>query len=352
MGPGFAGPANYAAFADLVLMVEGRSAMGLAGPALVKAAIGEDLDKESLGGAKFHVEKTGMADIACADDAEVIAHIRNFLSFLPTNASQPVPRGPQRDDAFGRVERLRTIIPENRRRAYDVKKVVELIVDDGEYFELHPKFARNAVTALARIDGRPVGVVANNPMHVAGALDADGSEKLARFATFCSAFDLPIVALCDTPGFMVGTKSEQAGVLRRSAKIIHALAHSHVPLYSIVLRKGYGLGWNAMGGGRAFGSDLTLAWPTAEIVAMSIEGAVDVALRREWQDDDDPQAARQALIDKFLAEGSAERAAAAFSFDELIDPADSRARLAMALRNHVGPSVQQLPPKRHGIQPL
>lgn len=351
-GPGFAGPANYGALADLVLMVEGRSAMGLAGPALVKAAIGEDLDKEALGGTRFHVERTGMADLACADDVEVITQVKRFLSYLPTNASSAAPRLPSRDAAGELVEDLRTVIPESRRRAYDVKRVVELVVDDGEYFELHPAFARNAVTALARIDGRSVGVVANNPMHLAGALDAHASEKIARFLTLCSAYDLPVVALCDTPGFMVGSKSEEAGVVRRSAKIVHALAHSGVPLYSVVLRKGYGLGWNAMGGGRAFGSDITLVWPTAEIVAMSIEGAVDVAMRRDWQDAEDPAAARQAIIDRLLAEGSAARAAAAFTVDELIDPAETRARIAMALRNHVGPSVQQLPPKRHGIPPL
>lgn len=352
MGPGFAGPANYGSLADLVLMVEGRSAMGLAGPALVKAAIGEDLTKEELGGARFHTEKTGMADLACADDAEVIRHIRTFLSYLPTNAGRPAPRLPARDDALDLVEELRTVIPENRRRAYDVKKVVRLIVDDGEFFELRPGWAKNMVTALARIDGRSVGIVANNPMYLAGALDANASEKMARFLTLCSAFDLPVVALCDTPGFMVGSKAELSGIVRRSAKVIYALAHSHVPLYSIVLRKGYGLGWNAMGGGRAFGSDITMAWPTAEILAMSIEGAVDVALRGEWENEPDPAAARQALIDRFLHDGRAERAAAAFSFDELIDPAESRARLALALRNHVGPSVLQMPPKRHGIPPL
>ncbi|HEY8532644.1 MAG TPA: acyl-CoA carboxylase subunit beta [Micromonospora sp.] len=352
MGPGFAGPANYAAFADLVLMVEGRSAMGLAGPALVKAAIGEDLDKEQLGGARFHVEKTGMADLACRDDAEVIRHIKTFLSYLPTNASQQAPRLPERPDATAWVEELRTIIPENRKRAYDVKKIIRLIVDDGEIFELHPQWAKNAVTGLARINGHSVGVVANNPMYLAGALDANASEKIARFITFCSAFGLPIVSLCDTPGFMVGSRSELQGVLRRSAKVVHALAHSHVPLYSVILRKGYGLGWNAMGGGRAFGNDILLAWPSAEILAMSIEGAVDVALRRQWQNADDPAAARQALIDRFLWEGRAERAAAAFTVDELIDPAETRARLTMALRNYVGPAVLQMPPKRHGIAPL
>lgn len=351
-GPGFAGPANYGALADLVLMVEGRSAMGLAGPALVKAAIGEDLDKEALGGARFHAERTGMADRACADDAEVVDHIKRFLSYLPTNASSAAPLLPSRGAAEDLIEELRAVIPANRRRAYDVRGVVRLIVDDGDFFELHPGFAWNAVTALARVDGRSVGIIANNPMHLAGALDAHASEKIARFVTLCSAFDLPLVALGDTPGFMVGSKSEEAGVVRRSAKIIHALAHATVPVYSVILRKGYGLGWNAMGGGRAFGSDVTLAWPSAEIVAMSIEGAVDVALRKEWQDADDPASARQAIIDRLLAEGSAARAAAAFTIDELIDPAETRARLAKALRNHVGPSVQQMPPKRHGISPL
>lgn len=352
MGPGFAGPANYGAFADLVVMVEGRSAMGLAGPALVKAAIGEDLDKESLGGARFHTERTGMADIACVDDVDVVERIKEFLSYLPTNAAQEPPRLGERTDAVTSVEELRDVIPENRRRGYDVRKVVELLVDDGEFFELKRGWARNVVTAFARIDGRPVGVVANNPLVLAGSLDANGSEKMARFLTLCSAFDVPVVALCDTPGFMVGSTSEMQGVVRRSAKVVHALAHSRVPLLSVILRKGYGLGWNAMGGGRAFGNDVLLAWPTAEILAMSIEGAVDVALRREWESAEEPAKARQALIDRFLHEGRVVRAAAGFTVDDLIDPAETRARLAMALRNHVGPAVIQMPPKRHGIVPL
>lgn len=352
MGPGFAGPANYSSLADLVLMVKDRSAMGLAGPALVRAATGEDLDKEQLGGTGVHVDRTGMADLACDDDAEVIQRIRDFLSYLPTNASQPPPRQPSRPDALEPVPELREIVPENRRRAYDMKRAIRLLVDDGCLFELRPRWARNIITALARIDGQVVGVAANQPIHLAGALDANASEKLARFLTLCSAFGIPVLTLCDTPGFLVGSASEGSGIVRRSAKVIYALAHSQVPLYTIVVRKAYGMGWNAMGGGRAFGSDLLMAWPTAEILAMGIEGAVDVALRRQWEQAPDPEAARQELIDRFLREGRAERAAAAFTIDELIDPAESRARIAMALRNYVGPPVQQMPPKRHGIPPL
>jgi acetyl-CoA carboxylase carboxyltransferase component len=293
-----------------------------------------------------------MADLSCADDSEVLAKIQEFLRFFPTNAQQAPPVAAPRDDALMPVEELRTVVPENRRRAYDVKRVIRLIVDDGSFFELKPGWAKNVVTALARIDGHPVGVVANQPMHLAGALDSKGAEKYARFATLCSAFGLPIVALCDTPGFLVGSGAEASGIVRRSAKIIYALAHSEVPLYSIILRKGYGLGWNSMGGGRAFGTDLSLAWPSAEILAMSIEGAVDVALRRQWESAADPGAARQALVDRFLREGRAERSAAAFTVDELIDPAESRCRLALALRGYTGANVQDRPPKRHGIPPL
>jgi acetyl-CoA carboxylase carboxyltransferase component len=352
MGPGFAGPANYSAFADLVLMVKGRSAMGLAGPALVRAATGEDIGKEQLGGTGMHVARTGVADLACADDHEVIRRIREFLSFLPTNAGAAPPRRPARADALGLVPALREVVPESRRRAYDMKAAIRLLVDDGEFFELRPQWAKNMITALARIDGQVIGVAANQPMHLAGALDSNASEKLARFLTLCSAYGIPVLTLCDTPGFLVGSAAEATGIVRRSAKVTFALAHSQVPIYTIIVRKGYGMGWNAMGGGRAFGNDLLMAWPTAEILAMGIEGAVDVALRRQWEDEPDPQAARQALIDKFLAEGRAERAAAAFTIDELIDPAESRARIAMALRNYVGPAVQQMPPKRHPIPPI
>jgi acetyl-CoA carboxylase carboxyltransferase component len=293
-----------------------------------------------------------MADVACADDGEVIDLIKQFLSYLPTNASQPVPRRPSRADALEPVLELREIIPENRRRAYDVKRVVKLVVDDGEFFELRPSWAKNVVTALARVDGRPVGVIANQPMHLAGTIDANASEKLARFIMLCSAFDLPIVSLCDTPGFMVGSKAELSGLVRRSAKVVWALSHSHVPVIFCALRKAYGLAWNAMGGGRCFGNDIMMAWPTGEILAMGVEGAVDVALRPMWENEADPAAARQALIDRFIFEGRAERAAAAFDVDELIDPAETRARIAKTLRAYTGANVMQMPPKRHGIIPL
>ena len=353
MGPGFAGPANYSAFADYVPMVEGISAMGIAGPALVKGALGEDLDKEQLGGTSVQVDRNGMADRAFPDDASLLESIKDFLSYLPTNASEPPPSTGRRSD-HGLDLEMREIVPEDRALAYDVRRVIAKVVDDGDMFELKPTFAPNIVTAFAWVDGQAVGVLANQPLHLAGTIDANAAEKASRFLTVCSAFGLPMLSLCDTPGVLPGSESEAQGVVRKSAKILYALGHATAPLITIILRKAYGMGWVAMGGGRSFGSLSVMAWPTGEICAMGIEGAVDIALRDDWEDADDPAAARQALIDHFIELSNAQRASTGFAIDDLIDPADTRRRVIMALRGAGVPGVigAMMPPKRHGIPPM
>jgi acetyl-CoA carboxylase carboxyltransferase component len=353
MGPGFAGPSNAAALADFTVMVRKTSTMGIAGPALVKAATGEDIDKESLGGADVQADRHGIADLAVDSDEEALAAIRRYLSYFPSNAGAPPPIVRSDDPVDRRDPELLTVVPENSRRAYDVHRVITGVVDRDSVFELKPAYARNVVTCLARLGGRPVGVIANQPLHLAGTLDAPACEKVAHFISVCDAFGLPLVFFIDIPGFLVGMPAERSGLAKRSARIVHELGRATVPRLSVVLRKGYGLGFIAMNGGRTFGADLTVAWPTAEICAMSIEGAVDVAFRKEVEGATDPAAHRAGLVAEFRGRISPIAAAQGFGVDDVIDPRDTRPLLIetlgrLAPRRH----TSGRPPKFHDISPI
>jgi propionyl-CoA carboxylase beta chain len=353
LGPGFAGPSNYAALADFVVMVRGTSTMGIAGPALVKAAIGEDLDKEALGGAEVQADRYGIADLAVDNDAAALDAIRRFLSYLPSNAGLAPPVLPCDDPAERREESLLDIVPDNPRRAYDVRRVIAGVMDRDSVFELKPSYARNIVTSLARLDGRPVGIIANQAQQLGGALDSPACEKAAHFVSLCDAYGLPLVYLVDMPGFLVGSAAERSGLARRSGRLLYELGHATVPRFSVVLRKGYGLGYIAMCGGRSFDADLSVAWPTAEICAMSVEGAVDVAYRKEIRGAADPEAKRIELIDRFKRRLGALRAAEGFGIDDIIDPRHTRPVLIEALRRAAPRRQRNLaPPKRHGISPI
>jgi len=352
MGSGFAGPSNMSALADFVVMVRGAT-MGIAGPALVKAATGEDIDKEALGGAAAQADRHGIADLAVDSDAEALDAIRRFLSYFPSNAAEAPPIQPCDDPADRRDEALLDLVPANTRRAYDVRKVLAAVADEGSLFELKPGYARNVVTSLARLGGRPVGVIANQPMHLAGTLDSPACEKAAHFIALCDAFGLPLVFFVDIPGFLVGSPAERSGLVRRSARIIHELGKATVPRLSVVLRKGYGLGFIAMNGGRSFGADLTVAWPSAEICAMSIEGATDVAFGREIAAAPDPAARRAEIIAGFRARVGPLEAAEGFGVDDLIDPRDTRPVLVEAL-SRLAPRRRgrARPPKYRDISPI
>jgi len=353
MGPGFAGPSNFAGVSDFVVMVKGTSTMGIAGPALVKAGTGEDFDNESLGGAHVQVDKHGLADIAADDDAHALALLRRYLGFLPSNAGEPAPVVPCADPADRREESLLTVVPENSRRAYDVRKVIHAIVDQGSAFEIRPTYAKNIVTCFARFGGRPVGIIANQPIQLAGTLDVPACEKAAHFVSVCDAYGLPLVYLVDVPGFLLGGAAERSGLARRSARMIYELGQATVTRISIVLRKGYGLGYIAMCGGRSFDADLCVAWPTAEICAMSIEGAVDVAYRKQVQAAADPAAKRTELIARFRSQTGALHAASDFGVDDIIDPRDTRP-LVIATLERCGVRKRNLrfPERRHGISPI
>jgi acetyl-CoA carboxylase carboxyltransferase component len=352
LGDGFAGNTNFAALADFVVMVRGMSTMGIAGPALVKASTGESITKEELGGADVQVDKNGIAHLGVDSEAEAFAAARRWLSYLPSNADDTTPRGTTADRADRRSPELVDVVPANSRRAYDVKRVLRPVFDEDSLFEIQPTFARNIVIGFAQLDGRAVGIVANQPMVFAGTLDADACEKAARFISLCDAFGLPLVFFADIPGFLVGSMAERSALGRRSARMIFELGRATVPRLSVVLRKGYGLGYLAMCGGRSFDADLAVAWPTAEICAMNIEGAVEVAFRKVYEAAPDPARRRQEIIDLFRARVGPLEAAAGFGVDDIIDPADTRSVLIDALRTVPPRRADGLSARTRGISPI
>ncbi|WP_226041337.1 carboxyl transferase domain-containing protein [Natrinema sp. DC36] len=351
MGPAFAAPTNFAALSDFVPIVEGTGTMGVAGPSLVEAALGVDGTKEELGSARFQTTETGMADLACEDDEACLDAIRTFLSYLPRNARREPPTADSRPPAVD-GERLREIIPSSPRKGYDIDAIVEGIVDRDSVFELKPTYARNIVTAFARLGGEPIGVIANNPRIKAGTIDTGASEKAAHFAAICDAYGLPVLTLADVPGILPGPDSEREGIARHSAKLPFELARATVPIANVVLRRGYGFGYVAMGGGRSIDSELTVLWPTAEVAAMGIEGAVDIAYRREIESADDPEARRSELIEKFKDRTDAVRAASRVGTDGVVQPEDTRDRVLRAFARADEPHEDDWPPKKRPINPI
>lgn len=352
MGDGFAAPTNFAALADLVIMVRGMSTMGLAGPLLVKAATGEEISKEELGGADSQVDRNGLAHLGVDSEEEAIEAIRRYLSFLPSNARAEPATAPCDDPRDRQCDTLADLVPTDTRKPYDVRKVIAQLADRGSMFEIQPDWGASAVTAFARMDGRAVGYLANQPLRLGGMLTAAACEKMARFIAICDAFGLPLIYLIDVPGFSIGPSAERSMLGRRSGKLLYELAHASVPRMSLVLRKGYGGGYVAMCGGRGFMPDAAIAWPTAEICPMSIEGSVDVAYRRDYEAAPDPAARRQELIDEMRAMISPLRAAGGLGIDDVIHPADSRRYLNDVLDRAAGRRTLPMPPKFRSIAPI
>jgi propionyl-CoA carboxylase beta chain len=352
LGAGFAGPTNYAGLADFVVMVRGQSVMGLAGPALVKAGTGEDTDQESLGGADVQVDKQGLADLGTASEDEAFAAAQRFLSYLPGNARLPLPIIATDDPSDRGDEALLDVVPASTRRAYDMRKVIAGIADRDSLFELKPTFAANLITGFARLGGRPVGFIANQPMRAGGMLDANACEKGAHFIALCDAYGVPLISLIDVPGFFIGSTAERTTLGRRSAKLIFEWGHASVPRVSVVIRKGFGLGYFAMNGGRAFDADASFAWPSAQICAMSIEGAIDVAFRKDYQSAPDPQARRQEMIEETRPKTASIHAAEGFGVDDVIDPRSTRRRI-IEIFDQVPPRREpDHPPKFRSIAPI
>lgn len=352
LGAGFAGPTNYAGLADFVVMVRGLSTMGLAGPALVKAATSEEIDSETLGGAQVQVDKQGLADLGVDSEQEAFAAAKRFLSFLPGNARAAAAITATDDPSTRADEALLDVVPASLRRVYDMRKVIAGIADVGSIFELKPTFAANIITCFARLGGKPVGFVANQPLRAGGILDANACDKAAHFIALCDAFGLPLISLIDVPGFYIGSAAERTTLGRRSAKLVYEWGHTSVPRVSVVIRKGFGLGYFAMNGGRAFDADACFAWPSAQICAMSIEGAIDVAFRKEYMAALDPQARRQEMIEATRAETGSLQAAEGFGVDDVIDPRSTRRRLIEIFAQVQPRRENDHPPKFRSIVPI
>ena len=323
-----AGGGAYApALTDIVIMTE-DAAMFLTGPGVVREALGEEIDAAGLGGPRVH-DRNGVCHLVEADEAAAAARARQLLAYLPSCAGAPLPQvvslDPEHPDPAA-------FVPAAPRSAYDVRTALSGVIDRDSLLELHPRWARNVVTALTRIEGGPVGIVANQPRHLGGVLDAEASEKAALFVAFCNSFGIPLVAVVDTPGFMPGSKQERAGVIRHGASLVRAFAAARVPKFTVVLRKSYGGAYITMNS-RDLGADLVLAWPDAELGIMSAKAAVGIVHRRELRVAPDPEAERDRLADAYAEEHLRAESAAAEGFvDEIIEPAQTRDRLAWALR--------------------
>ncbi|MEU6847612.1 acyl-CoA carboxylase subunit beta [Streptomyces sp. NPDC046716] len=351
LGPCAGGAAYSPALTDFVFMVRGTSQMFITGPDVVQAVTGEQISHDGLGGADVHATVSGVAGFAHDDEAECLEDVRHLLSLLPQNNRELPPAARGDDPADRRTDALRSLVPADPQQAYDMRGVIEEIVDDGEYFEVHEGWARNVVCALARLDGEVVGVVANQPSALAGVLDIHGSEKAARFVQTCDAFNIPLVTLIDVPGFLPGVDQEHGGIIRHGAKLLYAYCNATVPRISLVVRKAYGGAYIVMDS-RSIGADLSFAWPTNEIAVMGAEGAANVVFRREIAASEDPEATRARLIKEYKAElmhpyYAAERGLV----DDVIDPGETRAvlirSLAMLRAKH-----SALPERKHGNPPV
>jgi acetyl-CoA carboxylase carboxyltransferase component len=340
-----AGGGSYApALTDFVVMTR-RAAMFLTGPGVVREVTGEDVDGATLGGPRVH-ERNGVCQLVTEDDVEAAWAVRDLLDHLPQHAGVEATRWPAMEPL---TERPDAIVPESQRQVYDVRDVARALVDGGRLLEISPRWARNVTCAFARLDGRAVGVVANNPRYLGGVLDAGAATKAARFVQTCDLYGLPLVVLVDTPGFLPGTKQEGAGVIRHGAKLVHAFAAATVPRVTVVLRKAYGGAFIAMNS-RDLGADLVLAWPRAQIGVMGPKQAVDLVHRRDIAAADDPAAARDRLAATYAEEHLTARSAAAEGVvDEIVPPSETRARLAGALQTL---STTGRPPKRARNIPL
>ena len=348
-----AGGAVYSpAITDFTLMVDGGSHMFITGPDVIKTVTGEDVAREDLGGARAHNTKSGVAHFMAADEMECLELAKQLLSFLPSNNLEPAPIVDPVDAlAEEPALELDTLIPDSNNAPYDIRKAIQATVDDGDFLEVHPLFAQNIVCGFGRVEGASVGVIANQPMSFAGVLDIDASEKAARFLRTCDAFNIPVITFVDVPGFLPGTDQEWAGIIRRGAKLLYAYAEATVPKITVITRKAYGGAYVVMGS-KHLRSDVTLAWPTAQIAVMGAQGAVNIVQRRAIAAAEDPEATRQAFITEYEDTFATPYIAAERGFvDAVIPPSETRREVARALRL-LRTKRESLPPKKHGNIPL
>jgi propionyl-CoA carboxylase beta chain len=351
MGPCAGGAVYSPALTDFVFMVDKTSYMFVTGPDVIKTVTHEDVTKEALGGAATHNATSGVAQFEAHDDAECLRMIRELMSYLPQNNRDEAPRLPSGDPADREDAALDSIVPEASNQPYDIKDVIHRVADHGEFLEVHEHWARNIVVGFARMDGRTVGVVANQPAYLAGCLDIDSSTKGARFVRFCDAFNIPILTFEDVPGFLPGTAQEFGGIIRHGAKLLYAYAEATVPKVTVITRKAYGGAYCVMGS-KHLRTDVNLAWPSAEIAVMGAEGAVNIVYRREIAGAKDPDAVRAAKTDEFRERFASPFIAAENGFlDDVIEPRQTRPRVIRALRM-LETKVDTMPRKKHGNIPL
>jgi len=351
MGPCAGGAVYSPALTDFIIMVKESSHMFITGPDVVKTVTGEDVTFEELGGAKTHTEVSGVAHLAADSEADALFLIREMMSYLPSNNMEDPPFKPSKDDNLRTEAALDTLVPDSPNKPYDIKDAIHLIVDDGVFYEIQEEYAANIVIGFARLGGFSVGIVANQPMVLAGVLDIKSSEKAGRFVRFCDAFNIPIITFVDVPGFLPGTAEEYGGIIRNGAKLLYAYCEATVPKITIITRKAYGGAYDVMSS-KHIRADLNLAWPSAEIAVMGPDGAVNIIFRRELAEAEDPDKRRAELVAEYKANFANPYAAARRGYiDDIIEPSQTRPRLINAL-NMLQNKRDQNPPKKHGNIPL
>jgi propionyl-CoA carboxylase beta chain len=351
MGPCAGGAVYSPAITDFIFMTEGTAQMYITGPDVIRAVTGEELTHEELGGAQVHATRSGVAHFAIPGDEACLQEVRRLMSFLPLNNMEDPPVYETGDDPERRDEDLLSIVPEEATRPYDVRDVIERIVDNGDFMEVHAGWAQNIVVGFARMAGRTVGIVGNNPAHLAGSLDIDASRKAARFVRFCDCFNIPIITLTDVTGFLPGANQEFGGIIVHGAKLLYAYAEATVPKIAVILRKAYGGAYLVMSSKHLRG-DINYAWPIGEAAVMGAEGAVNILNREEIRTAPDPEAKRRELVEAYRARFSNPYVAAGRGFiDDVIDPRDTRPKIIRALEM-LHNKVDSNPPKKHGNIPL
>jgi acetyl-CoA carboxylase carboxyltransferase component len=350
-GPSAGGAVYSPAITDFIFMVRDIAYMFITGPDVVQTVTGETVSFEELGGAGTHSTRSGVAHFAAATEEEVFEGVRELFSYIPSNNLEDPPVVPTHDDPQRRSEILRDIIPESATRPYDIKDVIDEVVDDGKFLEVQPSYAQNIVVGFGRLDGYSVGIVANQPKHLAGVLDIDSSDKAARFVRFCDAFNIPLVTFVDVPGFLPGTSQEYGGIIRHGAKLLYAFAEATVPKVTLITRKAYGGAYDVMSS-KHIGADINLAWPTAEIAVMGPEAAAKIIHRREISDAENPEQRLQELVRDYADRFANPFTAAERGYvDDVIEPENTRPVLIRSLEMARTKRLT-LPPKKHGNIPL
>ena len=351
MGPCAGGAVYSPALTDFIFMVKDTSHMFITGPDVVKTVTGEEVTFEELGGAMTHNARSGVAHMAANSEADCLYLMRELLSYLPSNNMEDPPVKPTKDDPLRTETALDSLVPDSANKPYDIKDAIHLIMDDGEFFEIHEHFAQNIVVGFARLGGHSVGIIANQPMVLAGVLDINASEKAGRFVRFCDAFNIPLIVFEDVPGFLPGLDQEYGGIIRHGAKLLYAFCEATVPKITVVTRKAYGGAYCVMNS-KHIRADLNLAWPTAEIAVMGPEGAVNIIFRRDLAEADDPEQRREELVAEYRERFANPYTAAQKGYiDDVIEPHETRPRLINAL-NMLQNKRDDNPPKKHGNIPL